>query len=78
MTEQVEQRVRALEVWRQEVTTGRAVDDEKRKHMDDRFDRLESRLDRQDSNMSRLLWLVLAAIIAVGVQFVTSGALNVN
>ena len=76
MTDQINdisRRVKGLEEWRNEVTTVQAVDDERRKHMDAKFTSLERRFDRVDGHISKLVWLVVAAIVAGVAQSLMMG-----
>ncbi len=70
----LEARVSDLERWR---ATQEAVSQERLKHMDDRFNRIESRLDNVDKNVSRVVWLIVASIIAALLSFIFRGGLNV-
>lgn len=49
----------------------------RREHIDSQFEQVNSRFNRLDMNISKLVWLVIAAIIGGVMSFVTSGGLAV-
>lgn len=53
----------------------RAKESETRKHMDDRFDRIESNLSDMRKSWNRVLWVVMAAVIAAATKWVIGGGL---
>ncbi|WP_127523560.1 hypothetical protein [Mesorhizobium sp. Z1-4] len=73
----IESRVAALEQWKNAQTTAQAVDGERRKYMETRFNELEKRLDRIDGHISKVVWIVISAIGMGFMAFVVSGGLNV-
>lgn len=52
-----------------------AVNEQKRKFMEERFNQIDTRLDRIDGHMSRLVWLILTAILGGFMAFVLRGSL---
>ena len=68
-------RVEALEVSMREMVTERAVDQEKQKFIEDRFNRLDLRLVKIEGHVSRLVWLIIATIIGTGMSLIMRGGL---
>jgi hypothetical protein len=68
-----EERLAALEAIAARMELARAVDEEKQKRMEGRFDVVDKRLDRIDALIARLAWLIVAAIVG-GVMSVLLGA----
>lgn len=62
--------------WRNALSTAQAVDQERRKHMDKRFDALEERMDRLDGHLTKLVWLIITSIVVAFMTFVIGGGLN--
>ena len=58
-----------------ELETYRAVNEEKQKRLETHFSQIDKRLDRIDALISRLVWLILAAIIGGFMSFVLKGNL---
>lgn len=54
-----------------------AVSEEKRKFVDQRFNQIDTRLDRIDGHISRLVWLIIAAIVGGFMSFLMKGNLPV-
>jgi len=71
-------RVTELEQWRHKVDTERAVHDERDRYAKERFDNVEKRLDKIDSHISRVVWLVLTAIIGALMAFLISGGFSLG
>jgi hypothetical protein len=71
-------RVKDLENWRHELDTDRAVEAERSLYTSKRFDSIEKRLDKIDSHVSRVVWLIVTAIIVAVMGFMISGGFNVN
>lgn len=76
----MELRIRSLETWRhdQDVQEGR---DQERKQASDKanfkeFSNLNSRLDKIDSSMSRMVWLIITGIMGGVISFIISGGLG--
>ncbi len=55
--------------------TDRAVSEEKRKFMEARFNQIDRRLDKIDGHISRLVWLIIAAILGGFMSFVMQGSM---
>lgn len=71
-TEELHRRIAQLEDWRREIEISRAREDENRKHMDARFDRLEGRIN---SAIWWFLTTVGGTVLAAVVAFVVNGGL---
>ena len=71
-------RVTNLENWRHEVDTERAVYDLKGEHANKQFDSIEKRLDKIDAHISKMVWLILTAIIGAFMAFLISGGFNLG
>ncbi len=56
-------RLTVLEAMAVRAETDRAVNEEKQKLLERRFNQIDGRLDRIDALISRLGWLVMAAIV---------------
>lgn len=71
----IDQRIAAIE--RSTVVLDRelAVSEEKRKFVDQRFNQIDIRLERIDGHISRLVWLIIAAIIGGFMSFLMKGNL---
>lgn len=76
---QLEKRVQSLEEWRNTCLIQDAVRAEQAKHIDKRFDDLETRLDkgftRFDGLVSRIVWLIVTALIGGVMAFILGGGL---
>ena len=68
-------RVETLELSMREMVTERAVDQEKQKFIEDRFNRLDLRLVKIEGHVSRLVWLIIATIIGTGMSLIMRGGL---
>lgn len=66
-------RVVALENWRVQRDIESARHDEKWKHMDDKIDGVSKKVDKISSDLSRIMWIVLAGIIMAVVTFMVKG-----
>jgi hypothetical protein len=66
-------RVAAIEAMVTRLETGRAVDTEKHLRLEARFESIDTRLDRIDGVISRLVWLIVAAIVGGFVSFALKG-----
>lgn len=71
-------RVKDLEDWRHEMDTDRAVGAERSVYTSKRFDDVEKRLDKIDSHVSRVVWLIVTAILVAVMGFLISGGFDVN
>ena len=73
---EIEQRVSDLEAWKAEVTVGLAVDTERRKHMDERFDRVDERLQKIEGAFNKVLWAIGLVMLGQLVKFILDGGLS--
>ena len=73
MYRQVEKRLNSIGLTVAAMETERAVSEEKRKFMEARFTHIDRRLEKIDNHISRLVWLIIAAIMGAGMSFVMSG-----
>ncbi len=73
MFRHVEKRLTSLELTVAAMETERAVSEEKRKFMDARFSQIDRRLEKIDGHVSRLVWLIIAAIVGGVVSFLMQG-----
>lgn len=73
MNQSLASRITSLEQWKQEQEIEVALIKERRATTDERFDRVEKRLDKIDGHVSRLVWLVVAAILSAIVTFTVKG-----
>ncbi|MEX0286745.1 MAG: hypothetical protein AB3N23_19235 [Paracoccaceae bacterium] len=73
MFRQIEVRMSALEAALGVLETERAVSEEKRKFMEARFNQIDTRLERIDGHISRLVWLIIAAIVGGVMSVVMQG-----
>ena len=55
--------------------TERAVNEEKQKFMEGRFNQIDSKLMRIDGHISKLVWLIIAAILGAFMSFIMQGAI---
>lgn len=55
--------------------TDRAVNEEKQKLLERRFTQIDGRLDRIDALISRLAWLIMAAIVGGFMSFLLKGGI---
>ena len=78
MFRHVERRLSSLELTMSAMETERAVSEEKRKFMEARFNHIDRRLEKIDGHISRLVWLIIAAIVGAAMSFLIQGSvLNV-
>lgn len=68
-----EQRVAALEAWRTQRDIDSARHDERWKHMDDKIDAVGKKVDKISTDLSRVMWTILAAILVAIVSFMVKG-----
>ncbi len=74
----VEKRIKSLEDWRHEQITDKAVQEIRRTHMDERFDKIDQELSTMKGSFNKILWSIgLLALTAVG-NFIIQGGLNVS
>ncbi|CTQ34243.1 hypothetical protein [Jannaschia rubra] len=58
-----DERLARIEMVIARLETDRAVEAEKQKRLETRFNQIDGRLDRIDALISRLVWLIVAAIV---------------
>lgn len=71
----LEDRVGRLEQWRNIQDIENVRIQERRANADDRFDRVEKRLDKIDSHVGRIVWLLVISILSAFMAFVIRGGL---
>ncbi|MBU2982740.1 hypothetical protein KO498_13065 [Lentibacter algarum] len=74
MFRHIEKRLTSLELTVAAIETDRAVSEEKRKFMVARFNQIDTRLDKIDGHIGRLVWLIIAAILGGLMSFMMQGA----
>lgn len=74
MFRHLEKRLSAVEATLSMIETERAVSEEKRKFMEARFNGIDGRLDKIDGHISRLVWLIIAAILGGLISFAMQGS----
>lgn len=72
----LDRRVGDLETWRSTQETQLAVREERDKHMDKRFDRLEEGVAEVKGYLLRIVWVVILAIVGSLMTFIVSGGLS--
>ena len=68
-----ERRLTSLELTVAAIETDRAVSEEKLKFMNARFDQIDRRLEKIDGHISRLVWLIIAAMVGGLMSFLMKG-----
>lgn len=68
-----EPRLAGLEAWQRQMDIFNARKDEQFKNLTDRFDTLDKKIDNVSGGISKVLWLVGAAVVAVVVGFALKG-----
>ncbi|MEL6648555.1 MAG: hypothetical protein AAFY35_12780 [Pseudomonadota bacterium] len=68
-----EKRLTSLELTVATMETDRAVSEEKLKFMNARFDQIDRRLEKIDGHISRLVWLIMAAMVGGVMSFLMQG-----
>lgn len=66
-------RVVALENWRVQRDIEGARHDERWKHMDTKIDGVEKKVDKISSDISRVMWIIIAAILTAIIAFMVKG-----
>ncbi|RWE31535.1 hypothetical protein [Mesorhizobium sp.] len=66
-------RVVALENWRVQRDIESARHDERWKHMDTKIDGVEKKVDKISSDLSRIMWIIIAGIITAIITFMVKG-----
>jgi len=75
--ETLEQRIRQLEVWKNEQATSVAVREERDRHMDKRFDRLEESVGEVKGYLLRIVWIIVLGILGSLITFIIGGGLSI-
>ena len=68
-----EQRLAGLEAWRTQRDIESARNDERRKHMDDRFNRIETKLSGLSDTLTWIMRLVIGGIVLAIIAFLVRG-----
>lgn len=71
------QRIQALERWRGDQRVDDAVRTERDKHMDQRFDKLEAAVGEVKGYLLKIVWLIVAGILAALITFIVNGGLTI-
>lgn len=74
----LDQRVQGLERWKADLATEVAVREERDKHMDKRFDRLEKGVEEIKGYLLKVVWVIILGIIGAFVTFIIRGGLYVG
>lgn len=74
----LEPRIRNLEAWKHQMDTATAVEEVRRKHMDQRFDRVDKEISDIKGGMTKVLWAVGLLVLTGVVNFILNGGLNVG
>ena len=69
----LDQRVQGIERWKAEQNTNTAVRQERDKHLDRRFDQLESAVDEVKGYLLRIVWIIVAGILGTLLTFMLGG-----
>ncbi|MEO0859918.1 MAG: hypothetical protein AAFY65_04840 [Pseudomonadota bacterium] len=72
----MEARLASVEAIISRLETDRAVNAEKQVRLEERFNQIDTRLDRIDGLISRLVWLIVAAIVGGFMSFLLRGSLT--
>ncbi|MEO1138585.1 MAG: hypothetical protein AAFW87_03925 [Pseudomonadota bacterium] len=75
MFRHVEKRLTSLELSVSAMETEWAVSEEKQKFMEARFNHIDRRLEKIEGHISRLVWLIITAILGGLMSFVLQGSL---
>ncbi|ARB06107.1 hypothetical protein FDH38_gp053 [Dinoroseobacter phage vB_DshS-R5C] len=73
--EQHTDRITALELWKAEQATFLAVREERDKHLDRRFDKLEQGVDEVKGYLLKIVWVIVLGILGSLVMFIINGGL---
>jgi len=69
--QKVDLRLKDLETWQSDERVNKAVQEEQRKHLDERFTRLDTAIGELKGYFSKLVWLIISAIaVAILTQVV--------
>ena len=70
------QRLQALELWKASQDTNQAVRTERDKHLDQRFDRVESSINEVKGYLLKIVWVIILGVLGAFVTFMVQGGLN--
>lgn len=70
-----EARLSNIETWKAEQSTTSAVREERDKHLDKRFDKLEQGVDEIKGYMLKIVWVLVLGILGSLVTFIINGGL---
>lgn len=70
------QRLQALELWKATQETHLAVRTERDKHLDQRFDRVESSINEVKGYLLKIVWVIILGVLGAFVTFMLRGGLN--
>tara|TARA_R100001143_G_C3352849_1_gene130593 strand:+ start:1394 stop:1669 length:276 start_codon:yes stop_codon:yes gene_type:complete len=73
-----DQRIQSLERMVSEAKTDRAVRMERDKHLDRRFDKLERDVGDVKGYLLKIVWLIVAGIVAAFMAFMVNGGLGLG
>lgn len=73
-----DQRLQSLEHMISEAKTDRAVRAERDKHLDRRFDKLEKDVGDVKGYLLKIVWLIVAGIVAAFMAFMLNGGLAIG
>lgn len=66
-------RIAGIEVWKAEQQTSTAVREERDKHIDQRFDRVEKSVNEVKGYLLKIMWVIILGIVGSLVTFVVTG-----
>lgn len=72
-----DQRLQALERAQRSVITDQAVRQERDKHLDLRFDRLEHGVNEVKGYLMKIVWVIVLGIVGSLITFMVQGGFNV-
>jgi len=70
------QRLQQLEAWKAQQDTTSAVRTERDKHLDLRFDRVESSINEIKGYLLKIVWMIVLGIVGALITFMVRGGLN--
>lgn len=69
-------RLAALESWKATQDTSSAVRTERDKHLDQRFDRVESSINEVKGYLLKIVWVIILGVLGAFITFMVRGGLN--
>lgn len=70
------QRLQQLEIWKAAQETHLAVRTERDKHLDLRFDRVESSINEIKGYLLKIVWVIILGIVGAFITFMVRGGLS--